>query len=263
MALLTTGLIENTPVGGVRPTSTFTVKITNDDTIAATVQIEGFFVTGTTKTLYVSELFVMAPGEVAERIYFAQFDEFEFQFITSSDAIEISAWGKDAAGNLVAAHRLVPAELDPIGPSGITGATGATGATGLIAFGSLRGGGAFPVVAGTNINFGSSGPAFNTIPSTVTDTITIVNTGVYEISASLEVILTSGEGADFSLIINGSPFDPSFAAFIGSAPGTFFLRTGITVQFTLNAGDIISIRPTATSGTPEYRNASLTVIQIQ
>ncbi|HBV89238.1 MAG TPA: spore surface glycoprotein BclB, partial [Desulfosporosinus sp.] len=130
MALFTTGLIENTPVAGVRPTSTFTVIITNDDTIAALVQIEGFFVTGATKTQYVLELFVMAPGEVAERIYFAQYDEFEFKFITGSDAIKISAWGKDAAGNLVAAHRLVTAELDAIGSSGITGATGATGVAG-------------------------------------------------------------------------------------------------------------------------------------
>ncbi|EHQ87557.1 exosporium glycoprotein BclB-related protein [Desulfosporosinus youngiae] len=130
MAQLTTGLIENTPVNEVRPTTTFTVKITNDDTIDATVFLEGFYVTGITKTLYVLELFVMAPGEVAERVYYAQFDEFEFQFLTSSDAVEISAWGKDAAGNLVAAHRLVAAELDLIGPSGITGATGAAGATG-------------------------------------------------------------------------------------------------------------------------------------
>ncbi|MHB8076879.1 hypothetical protein [Desulfosporosinus fructosivorans] len=116
MAELTTGLIENTPVGGIRPTTTFTVKVTNDDTVLANVFIEGFFVTGITKTLYVLESFNMVPGEVAERIYFAEFDEFEFQFTTSSDAVEISAWGKDVAGNLVAAHRLVPAELDPIGP---------------------------------------------------------------------------------------------------------------------------------------------------
>ena len=59
----------------------------------------------------------MAPGEVATRIYFANFDEFEFQFTTSADAVEISAWGKNAAGELVVAHRLVPAELDLIGPN--------------------------------------------------------------------------------------------------------------------------------------------------
>jgi len=121
MVSLTTGLIENTPVAGVRPTTTFTVKITNDDTIAATVQIEGFYVTGVTKTLYVLELFNLVPGEVTERTYYAQFDEFEFQFVNSSDAVEISAWGKNAAGALVAAYRVLPAELNPIGSQGITG----------------------------------------------------------------------------------------------------------------------------------------------
>jgi len=112
MGSLTIGLIENTPVAGVRPTSTLTVKITNDDTITATVQIEGFYVTGTTKTQYVLELFIVAPGEVASRIYNAQFDEFEFQFFASSDAVEISAWGKDATGNLNTAHRLVTKEIN-------------------------------------------------------------------------------------------------------------------------------------------------------
>lgn len=121
MAELTTGLIENTPVAGVRPTSLLTVRITNDDTVPATVQIMGFHLSGVIKTLYVLELFVVNPGEVATRNYFADFDAFEFQFITSSDAVEISVWGKDAGGNLNAAHRLVPAELDPIGPNGITG----------------------------------------------------------------------------------------------------------------------------------------------
>jgi hypothetical protein len=130
MPELTTGLIENTPVAGVRPTSTFTVKITNDDIVVANIEILGFFVTGTTKTLYVQEIIALAAGDVATRNYFAQFDAFEFQFVTSFDAMEISAWGKDTDGNLVTAHRVLPAELDPISSQGITGITGITGATG-------------------------------------------------------------------------------------------------------------------------------------
>ena len=62
MPELTTVLTENTPVFGVRPTTTLTVKIANDDTIAATVQIQGFYVTGTTKTQYVLEIFALAAG---------------------------------------------------------------------------------------------------------------------------------------------------------------------------------------------------------
>jgi hypothetical protein len=114
MALLTTGLFENTAVLGVRPSSTLAVLITNDDTTAATIQINGFYLSGTTKILYVDELFTLAAGNVAERNYFAQFDAFEFRFSVSSEAVEISAWGKDTAGNLTTAHRVVAEEVNPI-----------------------------------------------------------------------------------------------------------------------------------------------------
>lgn len=73
----------------------------------------------------------MLPGDVLVRNYYVQFDAFEFKFSTSSDAVEISAWGKDATGNLTTAHRVLPAELATIGTSGITCATGDTGATGM------------------------------------------------------------------------------------------------------------------------------------
>ena len=120
VAKLTTGLIENTPVAEVRPTVTFTVKITNDDDIAATVLIEGFYVVGTIKVPYVLLELLLAPGEVFSSTsltppgYYADFDEFEFKFTTSSDAVEISAWGKNAAGELTTAHRIVAHEVNPI-----------------------------------------------------------------------------------------------------------------------------------------------------
>lgn len=114
MAQLTTGLIENTAVSGVRPTTNLVVRISNDDTTAITVLIKGFFVSGTTKTQYVEEFLSISTGDVVSRNYYAQFDAFEFQFTTSSDAAEISVWGKNAAGNLTTAHRAVPAELSPI-----------------------------------------------------------------------------------------------------------------------------------------------------
>ncbi|HBV88380.1 MAG TPA: hypothetical protein DEF42_17450 [Desulfosporosinus sp.] len=46
MAELTTGLIENTAVLGVRPTVTFVVRITNDGTTTESVMTEGSFVLG-------------------------------------------------------------------------------------------------------------------------------------------------------------------------------------------------------------------------
>ena len=115
MAQLTTGLIENTAVSGVRPTTSLVVRISNDDTVTVTVLIQGFFASGTTKIKYVEEFISISTGNVVSRAYFAQFDAFEFQFTTSSNAVEISAWGKDASGNLTTAHRAVPAELNPIG----------------------------------------------------------------------------------------------------------------------------------------------------
>jgi len=113
MPNLTTGLLENTAVGGVRPSSTLSVNISNDDTTTVDVQIEGFFQSGTTKVMYVQELFTLTTGSVALRSYFAQFDAFEFQFTVSSEAVEVTAWGKDAAGNLTTAHRVVAQEVNP------------------------------------------------------------------------------------------------------------------------------------------------------
>ncbi|SPF44519.1 conserved hypothetical protein [Candidatus Desulfosporosinus infrequens] len=112
MALLTTGLFENTAVSGVRPSSTLTVRISNDDTISETIHIVGFFQSGSTKVQYVDELLSLAAGEVALRNYYAQFDAFEFQFTISSLAVNVSAWGKDAAGNLTTAHRVVAEEVN-------------------------------------------------------------------------------------------------------------------------------------------------------
>lgn len=107
----TTGLLENTPVEGLRPTASVAVLIDNGTMVEVTVQISGYYLSGTTKVLYVSEVFNLNPGEVATRNYYAQFNAFKFQFITSSQGVEISLWGEDSAGNLVAAHRVLPSEL--------------------------------------------------------------------------------------------------------------------------------------------------------
>jgi len=72
------------------------------------------------------DILTLAPGEVANNNYYAQFDAFEFGFITSSDAVEISAWGKDTAGDLTVVHSMLPAELFPTGMERIAGAPGMT-----------------------------------------------------------------------------------------------------------------------------------------
>ncbi|AET66051.1 hypothetical protein Desor_0338 [Desulfosporosinus orientis DSM 765] len=113
MPNLTTGLLENTPVAGIRPSSTLAVNISNDDTAPAMVQIQGFHQSGMTKVLYVNELFNIPAGGVALRSYYAQFNEFEFQFTVNSDAVNITAWGKSSTGSLATAHRLVAQEVNP------------------------------------------------------------------------------------------------------------------------------------------------------
>ncbi|SHN62650.1 collagen-like protein [Desulfitobacterium chlororespirans] len=137
MAELTTGLIDNFPVNGVRPSVSVALRITNDGDSMETAGITGYYLNGTIKEVYVLEVVNVNPNEVIIREYFADLDAFEFLFSTSSETVAISVWGKDAEGNLVDAHRVLPAELDslepiivPTGPTGETGATGATGETG-------------------------------------------------------------------------------------------------------------------------------------
>lgn len=91
-----------------------------------------------TRILYALENINIGPNQVITRNLTANFDAFEFVFTTSGPAeasTQISVWGRDVAGQLVAAHRVVSDELlgsnqgvqGPQGPQGSTGATGAQG----------------------------------------------------------------------------------------------------------------------------------------
>lgn len=114
MAILSTGPIENNEVSGVRPTVQVTVKIDNRNAVnPSAILIQGYNLI-LTRTLYVSELITVSPDEVITRNYFADLDAYEFVFTTEGLAelqTETSVWGKNSAGQLVTAHRLVSAEL--------------------------------------------------------------------------------------------------------------------------------------------------------
>lgn len=145
MLQLTTGLIKNNlalaidmkptcvvPINSVsilnRPSVALGVRISNSDTAAVSIKIKGFYVNGTTKVEYVSDIFYIDAGNVALRQYYVQFDAVEFQFFPSSQAVEVSAWGINSAGKSTTAYRVLPAELDCFaGPTGATGSTGVTG----------------------------------------------------------------------------------------------------------------------------------------
>jgi len=115
MAILSTGPIENNSVSDVRPTQQVTVKIDNRNSLdGSVVLIQGYNLTST-RTLYVSEQISIDPDQVVTRTYFANLDAFEFVFTVEGAAIEqteISVWGKNETGQLVAAHRLVSSELE-------------------------------------------------------------------------------------------------------------------------------------------------------
>ena len=114
MLYVTTGVLENTAVAGVRPTSTVDLRITNDGLINDSVQIIGFYIEGTTKVQYVSEINTIEPGGTLNRSYYANFNAFEFQFMTVNNSLQISVWGKSANNNLNPAHRVLPSELNAI-----------------------------------------------------------------------------------------------------------------------------------------------------
>ncbi|MEI2280995.1 exosporium glycoprotein BclB-related protein [Paenibacillus polysaccharolyticus] len=136
MSFLSTGPIENNAVSGVRPTQSVTVRIDNrSEVTSSTVQIQGYYMSGGLRVLYVSESLDIAPNQVITNNYFANLDAFEFTFTTTAtvnDPLQVSVWGKSSTGSLVTAHRLVSSELLGETPSmtGVTGATGATGGTG-------------------------------------------------------------------------------------------------------------------------------------
>ncbi|SHJ02396.1 YncE family protein [Desulfosporosinus lacus] len=119
MVSLTTGLIENTGVSGVRPCTTLLATISNTSLVSATVRISGYYWTGMDKKEYVLDLLTVAPGEIANNNFYANFDVFEFQFISISDYVEISVRGKSDAGGLTAVYNMLPAQLFPIGMEGI------------------------------------------------------------------------------------------------------------------------------------------------
>ncbi|WP_212029770.1 hypothetical protein [Metabacillus lacus] len=114
MAVFKTGPIDNNTTDGNRPTQSVTAVIINtSQTNAASILIQGYFLNGN-RTQYVSELFRIEPNQVINREFFADFDGFEYIFTTGGsgeEGVELSIWGKNEAGEIVAAHRLVYDEL--------------------------------------------------------------------------------------------------------------------------------------------------------
>lgn len=106
MKVLTTGLINNTPVAGIRPSTTICARYRNKDLIPAVVQIRGYYLQNEAKIEYVVDSFTLKPGKVLDTNHYAQFDAFEFRFLVDSEDVEIKAWGKNSLGNMTVVYSL-------------------------------------------------------------------------------------------------------------------------------------------------------------
>ncbi|WP_171716006.1 BclA C-terminal domain-containing protein [Paenibacillus phytohabitans] len=212
MAILSTGPIENNVVisTGTRPTQSVTVKIDGRNTTEEfDVLILGYSLIGF-RTLYVQEELSVGPFQVITRDYFADLDAFEFVFSTTGIAepeAQVSVWGKNSAGQLVTAHRLVSQELlgetgggitGATGTTGFTGATGlpgATGATGATGLPGTIGASGFTGATGLTGGTGATGLAGATgaTGSVSSSYAYIFNTGAQSVATEADVTFDSNE----------------------------------------------------------------------
>ncbi|MED1282254.1 Gly-Xaa-Xaa repeat protein [Bacillus mycoides] len=142
------------------------------------------------------------------------------------------------------------------GPQGLRGVTGATGATGATGPQGLRGatgpsGKPLPVTIaaignsnpqtispGTNIQFNQVFELNNLIFNDTSDTLTILETGVYDISFSASTTFPGSSPFGFGISFNGQPPTRNFSTnVIGSA-------VSFSTIVTLTAGTTISVQPT-------------------
>ncbi|PEJ38237.1 hypothetical protein CN689_00335 [Peribacillus butanolivorans] len=150
----------------------------------------------------------------------------------------------------------------PQGPQGPQGLQGAQGPGVPPAFGSLYSSDDGKLAQEeVPINFDFPGPVLNVVANPATDSVIILNGGVYEISA--DVLISTFEGVvqydirSNNVIIPGSRF-----TIFGNDIFNIIITTGKTVQVPLNLGDSITVVPSFVSGSVFYFSASLTVNRI-
>ncbi|MCC2460591.1 Gly-Xaa-Xaa repeat protein, partial [Bacillus mobilis] len=127
------------------------------------------------------------------------------------------------------------------GPAGATGATGATGAAGTpipVTTAVLGNTNAQTVSPGSNIQFNETFELTN-ISFNGSDTLTVLETGVYDINFSASTTFPGSSPFGFGLSFNGQPPTRNFSTnVIGSA-------VSFSTIITLTAGTTISVQPTA------------------
>ncbi|WP_063261780.1 Gly-Xaa-Xaa repeat protein [Bacillus cereus] len=134
------------------------------------------------------------------------------------------------------------------GPAGATGATGAQGATGAtgpagtpipVTIAAIGNSNPQTISPGTNIQFNQVFELNNITFNDTSDTLTILETGVYDISFSASTTFPGSSPFGFGISFNGQPPTRNFSTnVIGSA-------VSFSTIVTLQAGTTIAVQPTA------------------
>ncbi|WP_410992571.1 Gly-Xaa-Xaa repeat protein [Bacillus cereus] len=128
------------------------------------------------------------------------------------------------------------------GPAGAQGATGATGPAGTpipVTIAAIGNSNPQTISPGTNLQFNQVFELTNISFNDTSDTLTILETGVYDISFSASTTFPGSSPFGFGISFNGQPPTRNFSTnVIGSA-------VSFSTIVTLQAGTTISIQPTA------------------
>jgi hypothetical protein len=264
MTLRTTGLIENSPVSGIRPNQQMSVQIMNRNASHfSSVLIQGFH--GTERKPYILKTIEIPPQQSKCLNFYAEFDMLFFEFNVLNEMeenVEITLWGKNSDGLLTMQHPVFSELTNQL----VQQVQEQNGCRKTFGFGSLYGSDEEQPLNGRfeTIEFDETGPAVNAAPALLTNLLSVSENGMYEITAQLTLLLDTREysvqGASFELF-RGNQFLPGsrFDLYI-SEPETKLITTiGKTIQCKLSAEDAISIRVSAALNQPYYRSGSLTI----
>ncbi|MBM7702949.1 hypothetical protein [Metabacillus iocasae] len=130
-------------------------------------------------------------------------------------------------------------------------------------YGSLYGEERFTPASTTPVNFTIAGPTSGMIANPVSNSITILSDGIYEITYSLNSRSSTNDNIVYSIVINGTPQTISAILFQYINVSRSVTPGSKTILFPLNATNQITVEVTggSTSG-HEYFNPSLVVKKI-
>jgi hypothetical protein len=138
-----------------------------------------------------------------------------------------------------------------------------TGPSILSAFGSLRKeSGQVIDVDGTKVDYDFVGPSANVTLNIVNDTITINESGVYEISMSLTLGINPTDLARGFLFVNDVPLNFSAVSLTVTSSTLALATVSKTIQLDLLANDVIDVRIHKVGDAVIVGSSSLTINRI-